>query len=126
MVQLLRDEGITPAMIQKNRGLLVNAVKATLKDEIFFLGRIGTTVIRDRAGIQCRQQHHVERHSIEKRILPGPPFSLISPKSLLGSAPPRSASFTDAFLQRQNGAASSLDQKQNVENGITVPTARHE
>ena len=44
--------------------------------------------------------------------------SASSPLSLLGSAPPRSASFTDAFLERQHGATSSLNQEQNVDDGM--------
>lgn len=114
--RLLRDEGITPAMIQENRGLLVNAMKATLKDETFLAESVPQSYA-------TAPEYNVD-NSITSSVTQsrnasylGRP-SLLSPMSLLGSAPPRSAGFTDAFLQRQNGAASSLDQKQNVDNGI--------
>lgn len=37
---------------------------------------------------------------------------------LLGSAPPKMATFPDGFLEKQNGTSSSLDQDQNVEEGM--------
>ena len=114
--RLLRDEGITPAMIQKNRGLLVNAMKTTLKDETFLAESIPQSYATapEYNVDNCITSSVTQSSNASYLGLP----SLLSPLSLLGSAPPRSAGFTDAFLQRQNGAASSLDQKQNVDNGI--------
>ncbi len=42
----------------------------------------------------------------------------LSPLSLLESASPRDSGFTDAFFERNNGAARSLDEKQNVDDGM--------
>ena len=114
--RLLRDEGITPAMIQENRGLLVNAMKATLKDETFLAESVPQSYA---TAPEYNVDNTITSSVTQSRNASylGRP-SLLSPMSLLGSAPPRSAGFTDAFLQQQNGAASSLDQKQNVDNGI--------
>lgn len=113
--RLLRDEGITPAMVQENRGLLIDAMKTTLKNKTFWAESIpqsyatapeyqannnGTSSVS-----QPRTVSHLEQ-----------PVSY--PMSLLGSAPPRSSGFTDAFLERQNGSASALDQSQNIDDGM--------
>ncbi len=114
--RLLRDEGITPDMIQKNRGLLVNAMKTTLKNETVLAESIPESYatapeyhfdsITTSSVTQPRNASHLDLPSVS------------SPMSLLGSAPPRSAGFTDAFFERQHGPASSLDQKENVDHGM--------
>ena len=114
--RLLRDEGITPAMIQKNRGLLVNAMKTTLKDETTLAESIPESYA-------TAPEHHsasVTTSSVtQTRNASCPGLSSVSsPMSLLGSAPPRSAGFADAFLERQHGPAGSLDEQENVNNGM--------
>ena len=109
--RLSRDEGITPVMIQKNRGRLVNAMKPTLKKEKSLGESIPQSFI-------TAPEYHVDNISISRIIQPGNVSRLgilpvLSPISLLGSAPHRSAGFTDAFLGRQIGAASS----KNVDDG---------
>lgn len=114
--RLLRDEGITPAMIQQNRELLVNVMKTALKNET----NLAESIPQSYA---TAPEYPIDNSTTLSVTQPsnapqtGLPF-ILSPMSLLGSAPPRGAGFTDAFLQRQNSAANSLDQQQNVEGGI--------
>ena len=108
--RLLRDEGITPAMIRDNRELLVNAMKSTLKAE-----SVPESYV-------TAPEYHLNSYPLsvtESRNLSHQDFaSAFSSISLLGSAPPRSAGFTDAFLERQSSAPGSLNKKQNVDNGM--------
>ncbi len=114
--RLLRDEGITPAMIQSNRGLLVNAMKTTLEHQTF----PAESIPESYATAPEYRIDSITSSSITQPInassLGLPP--VLSPMSILGSAPPPSAGFTDLFLERQNNAASSLDQKENVDDGM--------
>ena len=115
--RLLRDEGITPAMIQKNRGCLVNAMKSTLRNEL--LSAVSTPQSYATASEYAADDE--PRSSVDRSrnaSYPGLNPSVSSQMSVLGSAPPRSSSFPDAFLKRQDGAASSLDQKLNVDDGM--------
>ena len=108
--RLLRGEGITPAMIRANRELLVNAMKSTLKAESVPESYVTAPEYKlnsyPLSVTESRNSSHQDLASA---------FSSIS---LLGSAPPRSAGFTDAFLERQSSAPDSLNQKQNVDNGM--------
>ena len=116
--RLLRDEGITPALIQSNRGLLIDAMKNTLRNEALLPESASESYA-------TAPEHHTDsitpssgsrqRHLSYLRHSP-----ILSPMSVLGSAPPRSSGFTttDAFLARQKGAASSLDENQNVNDGM--------
>lgn len=114
--RLFRDEGITPAMIQKNRKLLVNAMKTVLKNEADIAESIPRSyVTAPEYPVDNSITSSVTQPRNASRLdLP----SVSSPLSLLGSAPPRSAGFTDAFLERQHGATGSLDQKKNVDDGM--------
>ena len=108
--RLLRDEGITPAMIRANRELLVNAMKSTLKT-----GSVPESFV-------TAPEYNLNSYPLsvtEQRNASclGSP-SAFSSISLLGSAPPRSAGFTDAFLERESNVASSLSQKPNLDNGM--------
>ena len=114
--RLLRDEGITPAMVQENRGLLIYAMKTTLKNKTLLAESIPQSYV-------TAPEYHTDTNTPssvnQPRSLPDlglPPVSF--PMSLLGSAPPRSSGFTDAFLERQKGEASPLDQKPNVDDGM--------
>ena len=114
--RLLRDEGITPDMIQNNRGLLVNAMKSTLRNETL----LAESAIQSYATAPEYQADNNTTLSVSRPInishLERPPVS--DAMSLLGSAPPRSSGFTNTFLRRQNGSASSLDQRQNFNDGM--------
>ena len=113
--RLLRDEGITPAMIQNNRGLLIDAMKNTLRTKATLVGSASESyatapeyqVDNDTTSVShARDTSHLDRSAVSY------------PMSLLGSAPPRSAGFTTAFLERHDGSANSLDQRQNVDDGM--------
>ena len=105
--RLLKDEGITPAMIRENRELLVSAMRSTLKAE-----SVPESFV-------TAPEYNLNSYPFEQRnasCLDSPlAFSSIS---LLSSAPTRSAAFTDAFLERQSNVPSSLSEKQNVDNGM--------
>lgn len=114
--RLLRNEGITPDMIQKNRALLVNTMKSALKNETPLAGSVPESYV-------TAPEYHVDNGFTSSVTQRGKASHLGLPSvssqvSLFGSAPPRSAGFTDAFLEKQNGAASSLDQEQNVDDGM--------
>ena len=114
--RLLRDEGITPAMIQNNRGLLIDAMKNTLRNKTLLAESASESYV-------TAPEHHTDsitlssayRQRDSSYLVHSPVFS---PMSVLGSAPPRSSGFTDTFLARQKGAASSLDENQNVNDGM--------
>ena len=114
--RLLRDEGITPAMIQNNRGLLIDAMKNTLRNRTLLAESASESYV-------TAPEHHTDSitpsSGFRRRDLSYLGHSpILSPMSVLGSAPPRSSGFTDAFLARQKGAASSLDENQNVNDGM--------
>ncbi|KAL9063288.1 MAG: hypothetical protein Q9161_009546 [Pseudevernia consocians] len=114
--RLLRDEGITPALIQRNRGLLVNAMKTTLEDQTFSAESIPESYA---TAPEYRIDNITSSSVTQPRNASTLGFpSVLSSISILGSAPPPSAGFTDLFLERQNNAASSLDQKENVDDGM--------
>ena len=112
--RLLRDEGIKQAMIQENRELLVNAMKSTLKNETLAESVPESYATAPEYNSNKNILSVTEQRNASHRGFP-PASSQIS---LLGSAPPRGAGFTDVFLQRQSSPASSLDQRQNVDNGM--------
>ena len=108
--RLLRAQGITPAMIEQNRELLVRAIKSTLEEDCSPAQSYRTAPQSfgddyDRMGTAQSQQLMAES-------------STSASISLLGSAPVLGATFSKAFLERHNGAARSLDRKQNVEKGM--------
>ena len=108
--RLLRDEGITPAMIQENRELLVNAMKSTLKAE-----SIPESFV---TAPEYSLNSYPSSVTVQRNVSCLDSPSAFSSISLLGSAPSRSTGFTDAFLERQNSAPGSLNLKQNVDNGM--------
>lgn len=108
--RLLRAEGITPAMIEENRELLVRAMKTSLEE-----------------GVSPAQIYRTAPQSFEddydSMSIAQPPQSMAghsasASTSLLGSAPVLGATFSRAFLERHNGAARSLDKEQNVQDGM--------
>lgn len=108
--RLLRAEGITPAMIEQNRELLVRAMKSSLEE-----------------GFSPAQSYRTAPQSFEDdydrmgNAQPQQPMANSSNSasiSLLGSAPVLGATFSKAFLERHNGAARSLDKEQNVQEGM--------
>ena len=105
--RLLRDEGITPAMIRENRELLVNAMRSTLKVES--VPESYATAPEYNCSLSVTQSRNLSHQDFA---------SAFSSISLFGSAPRRSAGFTDAFLERQSSVPSSLSQKQNVDDGM--------
>ena len=105
--RFLRDEGITPAMIQENRELLVNAMKSALKAES--VPESYTTAPEYNYSLNVPTSRNLSNQDFA---------SAFSSVSLFGSAPRRSAGFTDAFLERQRSVPSSLSQEQNVDDGM--------
>ena len=113
--RLLRDEGITPAMIQDNRGLLIDAMKNTLRNKT----PLAESASESYATAPEYQVDSDTTRASQPRNRSHLDLSAVSyPMSLLGSAPPRCSGFTDAFLARQKDAESPLDQNQNVHDGM--------
>ena len=84
-------------MVQKNRVLLVNAMKNILKKEMDVaesIPRSYATAPEYPTDNSITSSVTQPRNASRLDLL-----SASSPLSLLGSAPPRSASFTDAFLK---------------------------
>lgn len=114
--RLLRDEGITPAMIQENRGLLVNAMKITLNNKVSLAESIPesyTTAPEYHTDYSTTSSFSQSRNASYWDVP-----SVLSPISLPGSAQARSAGFPNGFLERQNGVTDSLDHEQNVDDGL--------
>ena len=106
----LRAEGITPAMIEQNRELLVRAMKSSL-EEGFSPAQSYRTAPQSFEDDYDRMDNAQPQQSIAKS-------STSASTSLLGSAPVLGATFSRAFLERHNGAARSLDKEQNVQEGM--------
>ena len=114
--RLLRDEGITPAMVQENRGLLINAMKNTLRNVNVLAESIPLSYV---TAPEYDSKHNSPLIGSPLRNVSLPEQSLVQDSiSILGSAPPSNTGFMSKFLQREIDAASSLDQKQNVNDGI--------
>ena len=108
--RLLRAEGITPAMIEQNRELLVRAMKSSL-DEGFSPAQSYRTAPQSFEDDYDRMGNAQSQQSMAKS-------STWASTGLLGSAPVLRATFSRAFLERNNGAARSLDKEQNVQKGM--------
>ena len=113
--RLLRDEGITPAVIQNNRGLLIDAMKNTLRSKTLLAESASESYA---TAPEYQVGNHNTSVSQPKNVSYLDLSTFSYPTSLLGSAPPRSAGFSTSFLERQHGSANSLDQKQNVDDGM--------
>ena len=113
--RLLRDEGIPPAMIQNNRGLLIDAMKNTLRNKSLLAESASESYA-------TAPEYQVDKDTIsvsQPRDISHLDLSAVSyPMSVLGSAPPRSSGFLTAFLERHHGSATCLDQRQNVDDGM--------
>ena len=114
--RLLRDEGITLAMMKESRELLVNAMRNTLKNEISAESVPESYATAPEYKFNNYTLSVTEQRNVSHRGFP----PALSSKSLLGPAPDCGAGFTDAFHQRRSGAASPLDQRQNVDNGMRL------
>lgn len=138
--RLLRAEGITPSMIDQNRDLLVKAMKTSLEQGELPAESISQSfrTAPEWSGSMRIEGYPANFNSFESSSRPHPlvetRFCHSDSAPLLGSAPPRNAIFSDAFLERHNGKARSLDQSQNVRYGLEsllsgmnhVDTQQHE
>ncbi len=119
--RLLRAEGITPAMIDQNRELLVKAMKTSL-EEADSLSESFSESYRTAPEWHDCQSPDGFRYSI--RPPPNPSLasntynSYSSSTMLLSSAPPSKAAFSDAFLDKYSSRSNPLDQNQNVAIGM--------
>ena len=110
--RLLRAEGITPALIKQNRDILVRAMKSTLQEDL-------SSSIPESYHTAFESLPPGDRDFGTTNLIPRrPKMSESLSMSLFGSAPPRSATFTDDFLERHGRVTASLDQQENVEDGM--------
>ena len=107
--RLLRDEGITPAMIKQHRSILVDTMKKALKTE----ASLAESSLQSYATAPEYQMEDTYPSATQPRRLSQPSYAPVCiPTSLLGSAPPRISGFRqDSFLERQSV-------QQNVEDGM--------
>ena len=108
--RLLRANGITPAMIEQNRELLVRAMKTSLEE--------GSSPAQS---YQTAPQSFEDDYDCQGNALSQQPmakFSTSASTSLFGSAPVLGQTFSRAFLEGHNGAARSLDEEKNVQEGM--------
>ena len=106
--RLLRNEGITPAMIKENSNALVEAMKITL------LGDLPSDSPQSyHTALESFPDHH---RTFTSPISARP--SLQSSMSILGSAPPIGAIFAKENIDGHIGKARSLEQRRNVDDGI--------
>lgn len=110
--RLLRAEGITPKMIKQNRDILVNAMKLTLHEE-----PPSSAPESYRTAFESFSEEDASS-SRDRRKVEDPRSIISSSTDLFSSAPVRGATFTDAFLRRPTVKAHSLDQQDNLEDGM--------
>ena len=108
--RLLRAQGITPAMIEENRELLVRAMKTSLEEGVS-------------PAESYRTAHQSFEDDCDSMRIAQSPQSMAGPSasssiSLLGSAPVLGATFSRAFLERHNGAVRSPDKERNLQDGM--------
>ena len=110
--RLLRDEGITPTMIQQHRSSVVDTMKNALRRELSLaespLQSYATAPeyhMDDDYPLRATQPRHLSQPSSSPTCFP---------VSVFGSVPPRTSGFTKAFLKRQS-SGTRFDQ--NVEDG---------
>lgn len=109
--RLLRAEGITPKMIKRNRDILVKAMKTTLHED-----PPPSAPESYRTAFESFSEDDFSS-STDRRTLDAK-NNISSSIDLFGSAPVLGATFTDEFLERHKVKAHSLDQQENVENGM--------
>ena len=98
--RLLRDEGITPEVIKRNRGKLIAAMKQSI------------------AGSGPESFHTAHESFSTTGIAAVSPCSEMMGPSTFSTAPPSSSGFPTSFLKRHEGAKDSLDGEENVTNGV--------
>ena len=118
--RLLREEGITPAMIRENRHILISAMKTSLERQPSLAESVEQSY---RTAREYGEYSHEEYLGSSTRS----PTSAntgdtldpsLTSTSLLSSAPRQGASFPDVFLERHGGLTTSLNQRENVETGM--------
>lgn len=121
--RLLRKEGITPSQVEKNKDALIRAMKATLDKD-------GSRAESLSESYQTAPEYHKSMSSINNSLQPcnvGSPIPSRSHPSirkddlsqLLGSAPPRTATFSPQFLKRNEDIFFNFERDQNIEVGMS-------
>ena len=108
--RLLRAQGISPAMIEENRELLVRAMKTSLEEGV------SPAQSYRNAPRSFEDDWGSMRNAQSPQSIAGPSAS--SSISVLSSAPVLGATFSRAFLERHHGEVRSLDKEQNVQDGM--------
>lgn len=105
--RLLRDEGITPNIITKNKGLLIQAMKKTLQENA---GSPDATSFK--TALEYPSFPTPANHSL--RVVTPAEHSM----SLLSSAPSLGATFPEHFAARSSLPPTPLEHEVNVEDGM--------
>ena len=105
--RLLREEGITPKIISKNKSLLVQAMKKTLEE---------IDASPDVASFRTAFEY--QSFSSAAKYSPGVALGAKDSISLLSSAPSLGATFPTYLMAHQSQTLDCLDHEENVDNGM--------
>ena len=113
---ILRNEGITPRMIEKNRSLLIKVMKESLDHEASiansFNGSYQTALEYPIAGSDTEVRNRSVPHNQENFSVESCTISERDSATLFGSAPPSVTAFSSGFLQRYSMDADPLNTMQ--------------
>ncbi|KAL6717058.1 hypothetical protein ACLMJK_004972 [Lecanora helva] len=115
--RLLRAEGITPDLIKKNRDILIRTMKSTIQESVQSGTPESYRTAFESPTVNGRGMNSGSSLSREWTGR-GEPSLGFPTNELLGSAPPRGATFTEEFLRRQTGDEAPLDKSENVKEGM--------
>ena len=112
--RLLRAEGISTQAVKQNRDILIKAIKNTLK------GTPSSSI--PESFHTASESLFDDRSSYPNITIPTTGAAGQSPGmdsiDILGSAPPRGATFTEEFLARQNEVPEILDRQEKLDSGM--------
>ena len=97
--RLLRDEGITPDVIQKNKMKFIAAMKQAVAESVPESFHTASESFSVKNNVASLQSHAISSLSF-------------------GTAPPSCTGFPDSFLERDEKIEKSLDAEENITNGM--------
>ena len=105
--RLLREEGITPNVISKNKSLLIQAMKKTLED---------LSISPDAASFKTALEYQSFPSSARQSLRNC--SEATGSLSLLSSAPSLGATFPNDLLARSHQVSSCLERRDNIKGGL--------
>ena len=105
--RLLREEGITPSLVSKNRSLLIKTMKRTLED---------VAASPDIASFKTAVEYLSFSSPAGQSLNASP--AIMDSASMLSSGPSRGAAFPEHLNALSRQPASYLEHEENIEDGI--------